>query len=107
MGAYANTAYAYPAVQDPRNSNYYLNAISGTSQACPQVVGLLSCVLQARPWMTQQQCLNWTTSTASTWAVNESYYGGNGYVNFGSLQGSAKLALYNPFNSVTPLTIRG
>lgn len=107
MGAYADESYVYPAVEDPRNSNYYLNAISGTSQACPQVVGLLSCILQARPWMTQQQCLNWTTSTASTWAVNESYYGGNGYVNFGSLQGSAKLALYNPFNSLTPLTIRG
>jgi subtilisin family serine protease len=107
MGAYANSPYAYPAVQDPRNSNYYLNAISGTSQACPQVVGVLSCVLQARPWMTQQQCLNWTTSTASTWAVNESYFGGNGYVNFGSLQGAAKLALYQPFNLSDPLTIRG
>jgi hypothetical protein len=107
MGAYSNSAYAFPAVQDPRNSNYYLNAISGTSQACPQVVGVLSCVLQARPWMTQQQVLNWTTSTASSWAVNESYYGGNGYVNFGSLQGAAKLALYQPFNLSDPLTIRG
>jgi hypothetical protein len=107
MGAYSSNSYAYPAVEDPRNSNYYLNAISGTSQACPQVVGVLSCLLQARPWMNQQQVLNWTTSTASTWAVNETYYGGNGYVNFASLQGGAKLALYNPFNSATPLTIRG
>lgn len=107
MGAASSSTYIYPAVPDPRNSNYYLNAVSGTSQACPQVVGVLSCLLQARPWMNQQQVLNWTTSTASTWAVNENYFGGNGYVNFGSLQGSAKLALYNPFNSATPLTIRG
>ncbi len=107
MGAYANSAYVYNAVQDPRNSNYYLNAISGTSQASPQVVGVLALALQARPWMNQTQAKNWTTSTASTWAVNESYYGGNGYVNFGSLQGGPKLALYNPFNSATPLTISG
>jgi hypothetical protein len=107
MGAYADSPYAYPAVEDPRNSNYYLNAISGTSQAAPQVVGVLACALSARPWMNQTQCLNWTTSTASTWAVNENYYGGNGYVNFGSLQGAAKRALYQPFNLSDPLTIRG
>jgi hypothetical protein len=107
MGAYADSPYAYPAVEDLRNSNYYLNAISGTSQAAPQVVGMLACTLSARPWMTQQQCLNWTTSTASTWAVNESYFGGSGYVNFGSLQGAAKRALYQPFNLSDPLTIRG
>jgi hypothetical protein len=107
MGAYANSAYAYPAVADPRNSNYYLNAISGTSQAAPQVVGALACVLQARPWMNQQQCLNWTTSTASTWKVNESYYGGSGYTNWGSLQGGPAKALYQIFNSATPLTIFG
>jgi hypothetical protein len=57
--------------------------------------------------MTQQQCLNWTTSTGSTWKVNESYYGGSGYTNWGSLQGGSAKALYQVFNSATPLTIFG
>jgi len=52
MGAYANDSYVTPAVRDPRNSSYYLNKISGTSMACPQVTGVLATVLQARPNMT-------------------------------------------------------
>lgn len=39
-------------VSDPRNSTYRLGKISGTSMACPQVTGVLACVLQARPTMT-------------------------------------------------------
>lgn len=107
MGAYANSPYAFPAVQDPRNPNYYLNAISGTSQAAPQVAGVLACTLQARPWMNQQQCLNWTTSTASVWRANENYYGGSGYTNWASLQGAAARALHQVFKSENPLTIIG
>lgn len=113
MGAYANASYAGPAVADTRSSavgtgyTYYLNKISGTSQASPQVAGILACLLQARPWMTQAQCRSWVTATASTWLVNENYYGGSGYGNFGSLQGGAAKALFQPFNLPTPLTIRG
>jgi subtilisin family serine protease len=107
MGAYSTSTYVYPAVQDPRNSNYFLNAISGTSQAAPQVAGVLACVCSARPWMIQYLCRDFIIGTASTWRVNENYFGGNGYVNFGSLQGAEKLALYQPFNLADPLTIRG
>jgi subtilisin family serine protease len=52
MGAYANKSYQTAPVADPRASGYYLNKISGTSQATPQVTGMLACVLQARPSMT-------------------------------------------------------
>ena len=52
MGAYANRSYQTPAVADPRASGYYLNKISGTSQATPQVTGMLACALQVRPTMT-------------------------------------------------------
>ncbi len=113
MGAYANAPYSSSAVADSRSATmgtgytYYLNAISGTSQASPQVVGMLACVLQARPWMNQQDCRNFLTAYSSNWAVNESYYGGSGYTNFGSLQGGPAKALYQPFNLPTPLTIRG
>jgi hypothetical protein len=110
MGAYANQSYATAAVADTRSIGtytYYLNKISGTSQACPQVVGVLACLLQTRPWMTPQQVRAWTTATASTWLVNEAYYGGSGYTNFGSLQGAAALALWQPFILSDPLVIRG
>jgi subtilisin family serine protease len=108
MGAYAEgTLGGIVAVSDPRATGYYLNKVSGTSQASPQVVGVLTCLLQARPWMNQQQCNAWITATASTWAVNQSYYGGSGYTDWGSLQGGAALALRQPFILSTPLTITG
>jgi hypothetical protein len=107
MGGYANTPYASPAITDPRNSAYYLQKVSGTSQASPQVTGVLALVLQARPWMNQSQCKTYITATSQTWLVNENYYGGSGYTNFGSLQGGPALALYQQFNLPDPLTITG
>jgi hypothetical protein len=107
MGAYANAPYAVNAIADPRNSAYYLNKISGTSQACPQVSGVISCVLQMRPWFTATDVLNWLKAVSPPWPVNESYYGGSGYTNFGSLQGGPNRALYMPYNLPDPVTIRG
>ena len=110
MGAYANAPYAGAAVADTRSSGtytYYLNAISGTSQASPQVAGLLACILQARPWMNQQDCRNFLEAYSSNWPVDEAYYGGSGYGDWGSLQGGPARALYQPFNLPDPLTIRG
>jgi subtilisin family serine protease len=105
MGAYANKSYAGAAIQDSRNTAYYLNKISGTSQACPQVTGVVACLLQIRPWFTATNCLNWINGVATDWPVNENYYGGSGYTNLGSLQGSPKKALYNPFKSSDSLKI--
>ena len=107
MGAYANAAYATAPVADPRNSSYYLNKVSGTSQACPQVAGVLSCVLQMRPWFTATNAMNWLTAVSPSWPVNEAYYGGTGYTSFGSLQGGPNRALYMPYNLPDPVTITG
>jgi len=103
QGAYGNNPYAFPAITDDRNSAYYLQKISGTSEASPQVAGLLACVLQARPWMNTAQCLAWLNSYAPIWAPDENYYGGSGYTSFGSLQGAPYKVLYQPFNSSTRL----
>lgn len=105
QGGYSNSYYSASAVADSRNTNYYLQKVSGTSQACPQVVGVLACLLQARPWYNQSKCRNWLTSVAATWNPDESYYGGSGYTNYGSLQGGPARALYQPFNSDTPLKL--
>jgi len=56
----------YPIVVDPRNSNYFLNKINGTSMASPQVAGVLACVLQIYPNFTQADCLRYITTYAKT-----------------------------------------
>jgi hypothetical protein len=37
------------AVVDPRNSNYYLRKLNGTSMAAPQVTGVLACLCETYP----------------------------------------------------------
>ena len=116
MGAYANSAYTgNNAVQDPRNSSYYLQKISGTSQASPNVAGIVACLLQARPWMTATNVLNFLNSVSLKNELNEFYYALQGgsytyistgtYTNLSSLQGAVNGYLYMPFNLPTPLTI--
>ena len=99
------------AKSDPRSSItsstsvFYLQKISGTSQAAPQVAGVGALTLQLRPWMTPAQLKSWTTSTAVAWTNDATFYynlgsGGNGtYTSWGSLMGSASIQLYMPYNS--------
>jgi hypothetical protein len=97
MGAYANKPYQTAAVADPRASGYYLNKISGTSQATPQVTGMLACVLQARPNMTGEEARKFI----ATHSVNGSltFTGTDNYSNQNSLQGSANRILQTPFTA--------
>jgi Subtilase family len=110
MGAFSSSTYTQTCV-DTRSSvsttsnyTYYLDKISGTSQASPNVAGVVSCLVQARPWMTATQVLNFLTSVSAKNQLSESYYSGapNGvagtYTNFGSLQGAGNNFLYLPFN---------
>lgn len=46
------------AVQDSRDSNYLVKKISGTSMASPQVCGVLACVMETFPNLTQQEALD-------------------------------------------------
>ena len=43
--------------QDPRNSSYHLASISGTSMATPQVCGVIACLLEQEPDLTQAEVL--------------------------------------------------
>ena len=51
LGAY------YPLVQDPRNNSYFLASISGTSMAGPQVAGIIACLAEQEPNLTQAEAL--------------------------------------------------
>jgi len=84
MGAYANKPYQTYAVPDPRNTSYYLNKISGTSQATPQVAGVVSCLLSARPSATVDQIKAWLTEKS---VKNQLVEGAPGYTNQRHLQG--------------------
>jgi hypothetical protein len=91
MGAYANKSYQTPAVPDPRNTSYYLNKISGTSQATPQVAGVVSCLLSAKPSATVDQIKAWLTEKSIKNALVEG--SDVSYSNQRSLQGSANRML--------------
>jgi hypothetical protein len=105
LGAWANTTYATPAIQDARDSNYYLNKIGGTSQAAPQVTGMVALLTQIRPWMTATNVLNWMAATSVKNVLFEGAYGGSGYTQWGSVQSGTNAVLYWPYNSQDPLKI--
>jgi hypothetical protein len=115
MGAYSNNNYLFNAVADPRsavststNTTFYLNKISGTSQACPQVTGIVACLLQARPFYNQSMVNNFIKTTYTTGLLNETYYGATTatvYLNYASLQGATNAILYQLFNNPYPTSI--
>jgi len=51
---------------DSRNSSYHIAKKSGTSQASPQVAGIVACYMQENPTATPEQARAFITSTAQT-----------------------------------------
>lgn len=90
MGAY----YSAAAV-DLRNSSYNKGKMSGTSQASPQVCGLLACALETYPGMTQAQALTYITSTAGSAQLSQpafsTTYGAANYLSYNALYGGPNL----------------
>ena len=112
--AYINqTEGGNAAVVDPRSTastssvttSFYLQKIGGTSMACPQVTGVVACLLQSRPWYTQWQVSQWIKENATTGLLDETFYGGSGYTQYGGLQGAGNRILYQPFNDPNPWSI--
>jgi hypothetical protein len=95
MGAYANKSYQTAAVADPRRSGFYLNKISGTSQATPQVAGYIACFLQLRPGATVNDVRNFIIDTSNKDKLTE---GALSWSNLYSLQTGANRYLFQPFN---------
>jgi subtilisin family serine protease len=112
MGGYINSPYIYNSVADPRSSaststvtTFYLNMVSGTSQACPQVAGVIACLLQSRVWYSQWQVQQWLSENAVKNTLTETYYGGSGYGQYAGLQGATNQQLFQPFNNPQPFSI--
>ncbi len=52
-------------ITDTRNSSYFIQSYSGTSMACPQVVGVLACILEQWPSLTQAEALQYLIDTST------------------------------------------
>lgn len=76
-----------PIVADSRNSSYYLASINGTSMASPQVCGVIACLAETEPNLTQAEALQYLKEHSLTEVGDP---GGNptsintGYEAFGS-----------------------
>ena len=78
-------------VTDPRNGTYRIGKYSGTSMACPQVSGVLACLLEQYPTLTQAQAMEIIKSFATTGQMFDSGedIGDSSFYNISdSLQGS-------------------
>ena len=63
MSAWQN--YTSAGVPDPRNSYYYLNKDGGTSMASPQIAGIVACLAEQYPNLTQKQAIQFLQNYAN------------------------------------------
>jgi subtilisin family serine protease len=78
-------------VPDSRNTNFNLIKFSGTSMASPQVTGVLACLLELTPQLTQTQAYEYIINNAKLKQITDS---GGSYTDVYSLQGSTNRFLF-------------
>lgn len=76
---------------DVRNTAYYITKKSGTSMASPQVAGVLACLAETRPRLTQSQALTYIHNRSK---LNQITAGTAGPADYSDLQGSVNRFLY-------------
>ena len=78
-----------PIIADSRNFSYHLASISGTSMSGPQVAGVIACLAEQEPFLTQAEALqhlkeNALAEVGTTGTINHSNNGSSsGYEAFG------------------------
>ena len=82
LGVYAN---------DARNTSYYITKKTGTSMASPQVAGVLACLAETWPRLSQPYALTYIQTRAK---FNQITAGTGGPTDYTDLQGSANRFLY-------------
>ena len=112
LSPYAGT-YAY---DDPRDSNFKLEMISGTSMASPNVTGVIATYLESNPDADQAAVRKWLYEEGSTTVSSSDYYDAyqsNGATDFNywgqtySLMSSPRRILFNPYANNRKATISG
>jgi subtilisin family serine protease len=90
-GRYIISSLNASGVTDSRNSSYRLGKYSGTSMASPQVAGVLACLMEIYPNLTQTEAIDYLIKNSKYNQIPES----NGsYNDPNNLQGSANRHLY-------------
>lgn len=93
---------AYNPKEENRNNYYRVGRASGTSMACPQVTGMLSCYAEREPTLTPQQAKSWLISNGKgVLADGVPTAGGPGYRDLQSLQGGTNKVAYFPHGNYT------
>lgn len=111
MGAYRNAGYgANFAVLDSRSVgtaySYYLNKISGTSQATPQIAGICAMLAESDPALTQttmRQRLLAAAKVGQLTVTNSDYQNNStlpNYSNYSSLLGGTNATAFVPSTAV-------
>jgi subtilisin family serine protease len=83
----------FSGVSDPRDPSFKLVTLSGTSMSTPQVVGVLACLAERWPTMTQDQAREYLIQNSK---VNQITDGGGGFNDDYDLQGAPNRYLYAP-----------
>ena len=79
----AQSEFGVTLVTDPRNNIYYLGSISGTSMASPQVAGLLACLLENFPSMTQSEIKTYIENNSTSNRISSTGGGAADYTSLG------------------------
>jgi hypothetical protein len=82
-GFSAQSEFGVTLVTDPRNNIYYLGSISGTSMASPQVTGLLACLLENFPSMTQSEIKTYIENNSTSNRISSTGGGAADYTSLG------------------------
>jgi len=69
---------------DPRNSSYHLARQSGTSMSSPQVCGVIACLAEQEPFLTQAEALQHLKENALAEVETTGTINHNGYFAFGN-----------------------
>lgn len=98
-------------VADPRDSNYFLNKLTGTSMASPQVSGIIACMLEQYPDMNQADAIQYIVDYSQKDAVPDlglplppgpvSYFGLRGAPNYFLTYHSDRLVTGNTWPATT------
>ena len=83
---------SFLTVPDPRNSQYYLSKQNGTSMSCPQVCGILACMLELYPRKGPADIRRYLEAHSKQ---NQLLDTGGGYTDENSLQGAKNLYLFH------------
>jgi hypothetical protein len=86
-----NSTVGFNGTTDSRNSSFFIGKSNGTSMSSPQVCGVLACILEIYPNMTQLEARDYIASYAKTDQITATSGGPSDYTD---LQGSANRYLF-------------